>query len=380
MTDYLVIGAGVSGLLLARELLRKGASVCVLDKGQSGREASWAGGGIVSPLYPWRYSDAVTALANYAQRAYPALAADLLAETGIDSQLSPSGLLMLDAEDQHDALVWAASHQRSMRALERAAIYQREPLLAGTAQHALWMPDVANIRNPRLLQALRASITASPHVQLMEYCEVLRFDTASGKVTGIDVNHNGVCKQLQAEQYVVTAGAWSGDLLTRLAPQSTRVAPIVVRPVKGEMLLYHTTTPLLKSIVLSKGRYLIPRTDNLILAGSTLEHCGYDKSTSARAKSSLAASAIGILPALADAPVVGHWAGLRPGAPAGLPYIGRLPGYSNVSVNAGHYRNGLVLAPASARLMADILLGRAPVIDPAPYDPARERDSDSVFS
>jgi glycine oxidase len=375
LTDFIVIGAGVSGLLLARELLSAGARVSVLDKADAGREASWAGGGIVSPLYPWRYSDPVTALANYAQQAYPALVAELLAQTGLDSQLLPCGLLMLDAEDHSEALTWAASHQRTMLALDTNAIYQQEPSIAAGSKRALWMPDVANIRNPRLLKALRASVLACPEATLIEHCEVKAIDSAAGAVTQVQVTFNGDVKVLRADQYVVTAGAWSGNLLAGLAAQ-----PPVIRPVKGEMLLYQSHEPLLKSIVLSKGRYLIPRADNLILAGSTLEHCGFDKLVSSQARQSLALSAVGILPALAAMPVVGHWAGLRPGAPAGVPYIGRIPGLHNLSVNAGHYRNGLVLAPASARLMADILLGKVPVIDPRPYDPARTRERDTVFS
>lgn len=380
MADFLVTGAGVSGLLLARELLRAGASVYVLDKSEAGREASWAGGGIVSPLYPWRYPDPVTVLANYAQTAYPALAADLLLETGIDSQLSPSGLLMLDADDHFEALQWAALHQRSMTALNSAEIYRREPLLAGGAGHALWMPDVANIRNPRLLKALRASVVAYPGARLFENCEVTAIESAAGCVTGVAVNLKGRQLRMQADQYVVTAGAWSGKLLSHLQAELPTPNKIEIGPVKGEMLLYQADSPLLKSIVLSKGRYLIPRADNLILAGSTLEHCGFDKTVSTRTRVSLAESAIGMLPVLADVPIVGHWAGLRPGAPDGVPYIGRLPGYSNLSINAGHYRNGLVLAPASAQLIADILLGRESVIDPTPYDPACRRGPDATSS
>lgn len=380
MTDFLVMGAGISGLLLARELSQAGASVCVIDKGAAGREASWAGGGIVSPLYPWRYSDAVTALANYAQSAYPALAAELLAETAIDPQLSPSGLLMLDADDHEQALAWANQHQRPMQALQPAAIYEREPLIAAGATQALWMPNVANIRNPRLLKALKASVLAQPLARIVEHCEVVAIHAAAGKVSGIEVVLDGKNTRLHAAQYVVTAGAWSGNLLSTLTHTPAAEVQLKISPVKGQMLLYQTRSKLLTSIVLSKGRYLIPRAGNLVLAGSTLEHNGFDKTVDEQAKTSLAQSAVGILPALADAEIVGHWAGLRPGAPAGVPYIGRLPGYTNLCINAGHYRNGLVLAPAAARLTADILLGRTPVIDPAPYDPAATRASDPAFS
>jgi len=373
LTDFLVIGAGVSGLLLTRELLQAGASVCVVERGNVGREASWAGGGIVSPLYPWRYVDAVTALANYAQDAYPALAAALLEETGLDPELRQTGLMMLDAGDQDQALEWAARYQRHMQCWQSDQIYQRETGLRAGFRQALWMPYVSNIRNPRLMKALRASVVSNPRCTLLENTEVTGFDVREGHVQSVNASSDGNIHKLQAAHFVVTAGAWTGRLLAEAGlPQ----LPVV--PVKGQMVLYQAEKPLIKSIVLSNGRYLIPREGGLILAGSTLEHEGFNKTATGEAKESLHASACGILPALENVPVVAHWAGLRPGAPAGIPYVGRLPGFSNLSVNAGHYRNGLVLAPAAARLAADLLLGRQPAIDPVPYDPATPRLADPL--
>jgi glycine oxidase len=119
--------------------------------------------------------------------------------------------------------------------------------------------------------------------------------------------------------------------------------------------------------VLMDGRYVIPRNDGRILAGSTLEEAGYDKTTTAEARESLYDSALRIIPALAECPVEHHWAGLRPGSPDGIPFIGAVPGIGGLHVNAGHYRNGLVLAPASTRLLVDQLLGRTPIVDPEPY-------------
>ena len=374
MTDFLVIGAGVSGLLLARELLQAGASVCIVERSEAGREASWAGGGIVSPLYPWRYLDAVTALANYAQDAYPALARELTDETGIDPELRQTGLMMLDAGDHEQALQWAARHQRQMQCWSSGQIYQHEPGLQPGFQQALWMPYVSNIRNPRLMKALRASVIGNAQSQLLEHTEVSGFDLQDGVVRVVNVNQQGRSLQLRAREVVVTAGAWSGQLLEKAGVTALRV-----KPVKGQMLLYQSSTPLLKSIVLSNGRYLIPRADGLILAGSTLEPGGFDRTATEAARDSLHASACSMLPALQDVPVKAQWAGLRPGAPAGVPYIGRLPGFGNLSINAGHYRNGLVLAPAAARLAADLLLGRMPTIDPVPYDPATVRDADALF-
>jgi glycine oxidase len=116
-----------------------------------------------------------------------------------------------------------------------------------------------------------------------------------------------------------------------------------------------------------RERYLIPRKDGRILVGSTLEHAGFVKITTAEAKEELYSTAVEIFPLLGHAPIEGHWAGLRPGSPSGIPYIGAYPGIEGIYFNAGHYRNGLVTGPASARLAADLLLGRKPIMDPAPY-------------
>ena len=148
---------------------------------------------------------------------------------------------------------------------------------------------------------------------------------------------------------------------------------VSVEPVKGQMLLYKFDQAPIKSILLSEGRYLIPRVDGHLLLGSTLEHEGFDKTISSAARDSLLQSAYKILPALEEIQPVKQWAGLRPYAPEGIPYIGRVEEFENLFINAGQYRNGLLLAPASARLLADSLLGRTPIIDPMPYLPGNRR-------
>src|SRR6218665_2854891 len=137
-----IVGAGVIGMMTARELARAQCEVALLERSQMGKEASWAGGGIVSPLYPWRYSAPVTALASAAQQAYPALADELVEETGIDPEFTRSGLLMLDAEDARDAEAWASVHQHQLMRLRGADLQSRVHGLALHWQGGLWMPEI----------------------------------------------------------------------------------------------------------------------------------------------------------------------------------------------------------------------------------------------
>lgn len=352
-----VVGGGVIGMMTARELALAGHRVHLLERRQLGAEASWAGGGIVSPLYPWRYPPAVTALAQLAQRAYPALAEALRGETGIDPEYFPCGMLMLDAEDARDARAWAAMQGQALEALDAAALRQRLPGLAPGWGGGLWMPGIANIRNPRLLKALAASLRGLG-VELREGAGVVDWRRSGHRVSAALLADGAA---VEADAFVVCGGAWSGQLLASQHPG------LPVRPVRGQMLMYRREPGELPAILLGEGRYVIPRRDGHVLCGSTLEDAGFDTVPTEAAHASLRATAERLWPALRGQEPVAQWAGLRPAAPNGIPFIGRVPGLDNLWLNAGQYRNGLVLAPASARLLADQLLGREPVADPRPY-------------
>ncbi len=357
MSDFLIIGGGVIGMMLTRELAQSGAEVTIVDRKACAKEASWAGGGIVSPLYPWRYPDAVTQLATWSQSSYIHLSQDLLEETGCDPELRQKGMFMVDVEDHEEALVWAKKFHRPLREVDASFVYQKEPHVAKDVDNALWMPEVCSIRNPRLGRSLRESLVKNPKVTVLEHHEVESFLTAGNRVLGIKTNQG----EVRGDNVIIAAGAWSADLL-QLVGKS-----LPIEPVHGQMMLFKAVPGLVNRVVLKGGRYVIPRNDGRVLVGSTLEHFGFNKQITEEAASSLYETALGIIPELANYNVEHHWSGLRPGSPEGIPYIGLVPEFENLYLNAGQYRNGLVLAPASTRLLVDILLGQETIIPSSPY-------------
>lgn len=358
MKDVIIVGGGVVGMLAARLLQQAGMQVMLVEQGELGRESTWAGGGILSPLYPWHYPAAIHALVQYGQQHYPALCQALLQETGVDPQLLRSGLLYTDTAEWPQAQAWAAQYGVTLQHLpDRAAVQACEPQVAADIASGMLLPDVAQVRNPRIAHALRSSLRLSP-VVLAEFTPVKRLAVGDGRVLGVYIGEELV----PAKRVVVAAGAWSA-----LFPEWQAVA-VEVRPVLGQMVLVRAEQrDLIQRIILHEGRYVIPRNDGRILCGSTLEAKGFAKVTTADAAASLLQTLYRLVPALHGLPILNHWAGLRPGSPDGVPYIGEHPDIAGLYLNAGHYRYGLTMGLGSAQLLVDMLLGNAPCVDPAPY-------------
>ncbi len=340
----------------------------MIERQCAGREASWAGGGILSPLYPWHYADAVNALAQRSQQLYPALVERLRAETGVDPELLPSGLLLLDDVVSQDAasapdinpLDWAAACGAQVLRMAADELAALQTGIQTRAEAAWWMPEVMQIRNPRLLRALRTALDVHG-VRLLEQVEIERLDVVAGRVHGVRV----AGQALSAEAIVLTAGAWSAQLLQGLAPGTP--CPPAIAPVRGQMMVLNAPNSGLRRIVMAQGRYLIPRKDGRVLVGSTVEYVGFDKAATPEARVALLDFAVDLYPALRNAPVEAHWAGLRPGSPQGIPYIAPHPEIANLFLHAGHFRNGLVMGPASTELLLQLIEGEATMLDAAPY-------------
>ena len=356
MTDCIIIGGGIIGMLTARNLCLAGKQVTLIDKAETGRESSWAGGGIVSPLYPWRYADSITRLAGWGQSHYELLCNDIYENTGIDPQYTRNGLLILAPQESQQAVDWSIRFSRTLELLSSDEITQVEPAMQSTPKAGIWLENIAQVRNPRIARALRVDIEKLG-VNIITHREVNSIDTEDGKVASVTTDAG----KLEAGQYAVCTGAWTGELLEPLG------VSIPVEPVQGQMILFKAEPGDISRIVLEDDRYIIPRRDGRVLFGSTVEHVGFDKHTTDSAKKELLDIAVERFPVLKDKAVEHHWAGLRPGSPDGVPVISRHPQFDNLFINAGHFRNGVVLAPASCQLLSEMMLGQETSFDVEDY-------------
>lgn len=347
-TDILIIGAGVNGLASALALAEAGLTVRIIDSGPGGQESSWAGAGILSALPPWGYHRAVTDLIDYSIGLWPDWVADIRRHSAIDPEYQRCGMWVLDPADPMAAQGWCATHP------EEGIPAAYDP----TTPSAFWLPRVAQVRNPRLLAALQDRADAAGIERITHNGLTGWIPSAKGGHIAAVQTPNG---RIEAEHFVVTTGAWSQPLLDKQA------ARLEIRPIRGQIALLATPPGTLPHIILAGSHYLVPRQDGLVLVGSTLEDCGFDKRTTAEAKAELLAFAARISPALRDAPCVRHWAGLRPGSPDNIPTIGRHPEIENLSINAGHFRYGVTMAPGAARLLTDTILDQIPALDATPY-------------
>lgn len=354
MVSTLILGAGINGLLSAFMLRKAGLEVSVLEQGDSGRESSWAGAGILSLLLPWNYGPEVNAMAQRGRALWSSSAAMFGEASGIDAEYWRCGMLVLDPDERDAALNWCGAHVEALEPMPSGLSHAVQ-----STRHVaepLYLPNVAQARNPRIMQALReAALRAG--VTLHERATVRHLRTQGERVTGVETTAG----HFTAETVVVAAGAWSGGLLAEfgMAPE--------IWPVRGQILLFKASPGLLSCVVYHRGHYLVPRRDGHILAGSTLEEVGFDKRTTAQARAELLDFAYATLPALRGAEIVTQWAGLRPGSHDNLPFIGRHPDVGNLYINSGHFRYGVTMAPAAAEVLLESMLGRQAGIDARPY-------------
>lgn len=346
--DVIVIGAGIIGLTLARELRRQGATVLVVERGEPGHEASRAAGGMLVNCGD-ETPPALQPLANAAAEMYPEFAHELQDESGVNVDLRSHGALLFPAPSH------AIDRIPGARPLP-APLAELEPALAASGRSAVFLKERSVC--PRALT--NASRKAAKHrgVDIASGTAVRWVDLSAGRVVGVTTDKTSYL----AAKVVNCAGAWAGQI----PPY-----PFPTRPVKGQMVCFAMPKrEILRHVVRSPEIYLIPRSDGRLLAGATVEEAGYDKRTVPEAIQHLRRAAIALLPALEEARVLEDWAGLRPGTPDGLPILGKTPSLGYY-VATGHFRDGILLAPVTARTMAQIISGSTPEYNLTPFSVKR---------
>jgi glycine oxidase len=351
--DVIVIGGGIIGLSLSIELRKRGAIVLIVERGEPGREASYAAGGMLVDCL-LETPAALQSLATTSARMYPEFVHELQIESGTS----------VDLRDQGTILFPFAAHTSipsSNPALESAVpppvpLSEFEPALADTDRPAFYLKERSV--DPRALAP--AALQAAKHrgVDVSSGEEVTAVNLSNGRVSGVTTQKTSFL----APKVVNCAGAWSGQIAPHAFP---------TRPVKGQMLcLAAPSRSLLKHVIRSPEVYLIPRTDGRIIVGTTVEEAGFDKRTDVATIQRLHRAAIAMVPELRNAKILEDWAGLRPGTPDALPILGAT-GTSGSYVATGHFRDGILLAPITAQVMADVIERKDPEHDLTPFSPAR---------
>lgn len=366
MSDVLVLGGGIVALLSALELTERGASVTIVEGDQP--PASWAGGGILSPLYAWRHSSLLNQLTFDGVDRYRRLVGMLES----DGYAPPGRLLNLngmwvqgDEKERERALRWASEWGLNCEAQSSDGLSGR---MMAKGLEGVFFPGLGNVRNPGLLKALRACLQARGVKNHKARISDIR---RQGRNV-IFLAEDG--RQWRADKTVVGMGAGTGALLEKLGVQ------LPLFPAKGEMLLYQLSPGDVSSVLLTEAGYLIPRNDGAVLVGSTLRKGDASFYPTVSGRYRLERLAQTLMPELEKARPAYHWAGVRPGSDRDYPFIGAVPGADGVYVATGHYRNGLVAAPATAELLAQVLCGVAPSIDPSGYSlPSSSRSSSSFL-
>jgi glycine oxidase len=345
--DVIIVGGGIIGLSLSIALRKRGASVLVVERGEPGREASHAAGGMLVDC-PLETKPDLQALATASAKMYPEFAYELEVESGMKVDLRDYGtILFLPCEHFDRAAEFSAAQLPMM-----------EPALAegDELSQAIYLEERSV--DPRALTAAALKTAKNRGVDFSSGDEVTAVNFSDDHVSGVTT----IKTLFLAPKVVNCAGAWSGQI----APHS-----FPTRPVKGQMLcLAMPTRNLLKHVIRSPLAYLIPRSDGRLLVGATVEEAGFDKRVDRETIQRLHNAALALVPKLSEARILENWAGLRPGTPDALPILGATatPGYY---VATGHFRDGILLAPITAEIMADVIEGINPGLDLSPFSPSR---------
>ena len=353
--EVAIIGGGVIGLAIARALALRGVrDVLLIERGSLGAESSSAAAGMLAPQAEANRAHEFFQLTCQSRDMYPAFAAALLAETGIDIELETTGTLYLAFTEHDEAELqkrYAWQHEAGLpiENLNAAAVRQLEPSINEDVRAALKFPFDTQVENRRLLSAL-ASANERLGVRMETGTAVKSLKIERDRVTGIETSRGFIA----TGAVVIAGGAWS----SLLGAADKALPDLRIKPVRGQMLCFEPQPQIARHVIYSPRGYLVPRRDGRLLAGSTTEHAGFEKQVTAAGVHSILKAALEISPRIAALPLTDSWAGLRPRAGDTLPVLGPCAEIAGVYYATGHYRNGILLAPITGELIAGAVVDR----------------------
>ncbi len=357
----LIVGGGIMGCAAAWQLAREGKRVIVLERSVPGAEASSAAAGILGAQVEAHAPGPLAELSAKSAALYPRFAAELARDTQIDVEFRQSGVLRVAFDARSLAgLAKESRWQENTARLAGKALRAREPELSERLHGGLLYAADGRVDPRRLLKALHiAAQRAGARFQSGAYVRRVLCD--GGRTRGVALDDG---RELAAKVVLVAAGSW-----TTLV-EGVGLAPGRVVPARGQILELEAPRPLLRTVVFGPGAYLVPRDDGRVLVGSTLEFVGYQRDVTAGAVKTLLANALALVPALEAASFKDCWSNFRPYTPDELPLIGRTP-IAGLLLATGHYRNGILLAPITAKIISSLVNARKPPLELAPFSPER---------
>ncbi|WP_163993013.1 glycine oxidase ThiO [Pyxidicoccus caerfyrddinensis] len=359
VSNVIIVGGGIMGCGIALRLRQAGVRVTVLERSIPGAEASSAAAGILAPQMESDGPGPFLELCLRSRGLYPAFASELRELTGVDVAYRPCGVLKVafnEAEVHHlDATVaWQRGMGLRAELLDGTAARALEPRLSPKALAAAHFPDDHQVDNRLLVRALSMAAARVGAEFRSGYVRGVMHE--QGRAVGVDLDG----EVLRADAVVLAAGSWSALV------QGAGVEPKAVRPARGQMVQLQTRLPVLDRILTSEKGYLVPRADGRVIAGSTMELVGFDKQVTAAGLARILDMALELCPELASAPVTDSWAGFRPWTEDRNPFLGEGP-VPGLFLATGHFRNGILLAPITAKLITQAVLGEKSTMDLTPF-------------
>jgi glycine oxidase len=363
--DVIVIGAGAIGTSIGYQLAKAGIKVMIFDRGQVGREATGASAGMIMAHHDRDTPEPFAALSRESARLFAALAEELMDRTGLDIGYRRIGQLQLafDEVEEHELRAkraWEVERGLIVPWLDRGSALDLEPALNPTIRAGIYHADDHQVLPLAFAQAL-ARAAADLGAVVREGAAIDRLLVEGDRVVGVALGGETV----RADEVVIANGAWAAGWSTALG------MAIPVRPVRGQIVALRTRATALRHMISAADGYALARPDGSAIVGTTVEEVGFDSRPTAAGIVRLLERALRFAPRLAEATFTGAWAGLRPGTPDGMPLIGRVAPWHGVTLAAGHFRNGILLAPITGELVADLLARRRPRLPIEAFDPGR---------